>query len=270
MNKVNLSISFVLFPLILIAQNSSWEVIDEGLEIGEFEFNQKSIVGDSKVTIIKINPEFYSLTLLCCDEKKHDKLTAAEWCWKYDLIAVINAGMFLSDHRLNVGYMKNFEYLNNQRINSQYFSVVAFNPVDTTNVPFYIFDIDEDDMQEIISEYNTVIQNLRLIKRPAENRWSQQDRMWSEAVLGQDINGNILFIFSRSPYSMHDLINNLIDLPINLVCAQHLEGGPETSLFFSYNNLMIERMGSFETFFYESDDNKKYWPIPNVIGLKRK
>ncbi len=32
----------------------------------------------------------------------------------------------------------------------------------------------------------------------------------------------------------------------------------------------LERFGSFETGFFESDDNAIAWPVPNVIGVVRR
>lgn len=266
--KIMIIIYFVNFiPFSLTAQDSKWKKLDTGLHIGEFESPQKSNTGDSKITILRIDPHIYPFKLLCADELKHSNLTAKEWCQRYNLLGTINAGMFQMDYKSNVGFMKNYKYMNNATINSKYFSVAAFNPIDTTSKFFHIFDIDDSNIKDIINNYNTVIQNLRLIKRPALNRWSQQKKMWSEAALGQDKNGNVLFIFSHSPYSMHDLNNILINLPIEIICAQHLEGGPEASLYFSHKNLIIERVGSYETGFNENNDNKKYWPLPNVIGF---
>ncbi len=268
--KILIIFNFVVFiPFSLTAQNSKWKKIDTGVHIGEFVSLQKSITGDSKITIIKIDPHIYSFKLLCADELKHSNLTAKEWCRRYNLLGAINAGMFQMDYKSNVGFMKNYKYMNNPVINPRYFSVAAFNPIDTTHAFFHIYDIDESNMKNIINNYNTVIQNLRLIKRPALNRWSQQNKMWSEAALGQDKNGNVLFIFSSSPYSMHDLNNNLINLPIKIICAQHLEGGPEASLYFSHNNVIIEKVGSYETDFNENNDNTKFWQIPNVIGFSK-
>lgn len=178
--------------------------------------------------------------------------------------------MFLEDYKSNVGYMKNFDYVNNKNISTKYMSVAAFNPKNKKSNPFMIFDIDEVDIEEIIEDYNTVIQNLRLIKKPAENRWAKQIRKWSEVALGQDINGNVLFIFSRKPHTMFDFNNILISLSIDIINAQHLEGGPEASLYFSYNDFTIELFGSFETNFIENDGNDSYWPIPNVIGISMK
>ena len=133
-----------------------------------------------------------------------------------------------------------------------------------------MYDTDETSMSDIIKNYNTVIQNLRLIKRPGENRWSQQEKKWSEVALGEDKNGNILFIFCRSPYTMHDFNNILLKLPIDIVCAQHLEGGPEASMYFNAGGLEIENFGSYETNFIENDNNNHAWAIPNVVGIIKK
>ena len=249
---------------------NSWKKVDEGLFIGEFEPAHKSIAGDSKIIIIKIDPKYYSFKLLCAKEQGLKGMTAKKWCKKYGLIGAVNAGMFQTDYLSNVGYMKNFKHVNNSRISSQYFSAFAFNPVNKDSIQAKMFDIDEIKMNDVINRYNTVIQNLRLIKRPGLNRWSKQSKKWSEVALGEDKNGNILFIFCRSPYSMYDFNNLLLKLPIDIVCAQHLEGGPEASLYFRYNDIEINKFGSYETLFNENDQNFGAWDIPNIIGFIKK
>ena len=102
------------------------------------------------------------------------------------------------------------------------------------------------------------------------NQWPQQNKKWSEAALGEDKEGNILFIFCRDPNSMHDFNDILLGLPIDLVCAQHLEGGPVASLYFSYRGIEINEVGSFETRVNESEKNDSALPIPNIIGVVRK
>ena len=89
-------------------------------------------------------------------------------------------------------------------------------------------------------------------------------------VIGVDKEGNALFIFTRSPHSVHDFINILLDAPLNLYNLMYLEGGPEASFYLSHNELMIEKMGSYETGFNENDDNNEFWQIPNVIGITKK
>lgn len=92
--------------------------------------------------------------------------------------------------------------------------------------------------------------------------------MWSEAALGEDEQGNVLFMFSRSPYTMYDFNQELISLGV--VAAQHLEGGPEAQLYINLPNHTYEMFGSYETSFVEDDSNDRTWSIPNVIGIRMK
>lgn len=151
--------------------------------------------------------------------------------------------------------------------------MAAFDPLPDQEIPaFRIFDLDNQDasIDKIVKSYGTVVQNLRLIKRPGINRWSQQGKRWSEAALGEDKEGRVLFIFSRSPYSMHDLNSELLSMDLGLVAAQHLEGGPEAQLYLNIDNVSLDLFGSFETNFQENNDNNSAWPIPNCLGIKPK
>jgi hypothetical protein len=249
---------------------SPWENIDDGLSVGEFDAPKKSTIGDSRILVIRVDPRKYQFKLLCRSELGHDELTISEWCRRYGLIGAVNAGMFQTDYRSNVGYMKNFKHINNATVSSSYQSVAVFEPLKEGGQAFRIVDTDVTPLKTVVDAYGIVIQNLRLIKRPALNRWQENNRRWSEAALGEDKQGNVLMIFSRSPYSMHELNRMLLELPIDLVAAQHLEGGPEASLFFAHKEKKILRVGSFETGFNEQDDNSVEWPIPNVLGFVRR
>jgi len=233
-------------------------------------------VGKSEIVIIKIDPNFYNINIFSSEQYNHDNLTVEDWNKKYDLIISVNAGMFKKeDYSSNVGYMKQLNYINNPNIN-HYQSIAVFNPKDSTQDQFKILDfelmngkLNRNDIKTVIANYGSVVQNLRLIKRSAENRWTQQPKEWSEVALGEDRDGNILLIFSRSPYSMYDLNNILIDLPINIECAQHLEGGPEASLYLKYKDVELKYIGSYETSFWDNSNND-FWPIPNIIGITKK
>jgi hypothetical protein len=134
----------------------------------------------------------------------------------------------------------------------------------------FVFETLGGAFRAIARDYATVVQNLRLIKRPGLNRWSQQERRWSEAALGEDDRGNALLIFCRSAYSMHDLNNALLKLPIGVVAAQHLEGGPEAQLYVRTGDTEVDLFGSYETGFMENDGNRRSSWIPNVIGVARR
>ncbi|MGB9708127.1 MAG: phosphodiester glycosidase family protein [Candidatus Pacearchaeota archaeon] len=132
--------------------------------------------------------------------------------------------------------------------------------------------VSKNKVANLKDKYNTVIQNLSVI-RNGKNTWNKSNRIWSMAILGTDKERNVLFIHSRSPYSVNDFANILLSLPLSLQNAMYLEGGPEASLYVlvkgndSAKGIEIEKFGSYETGFNENDYNPGAWPIPNVIGV---
>ena len=81
--------------------------------------------------------------------------------------------------------------------------------------------------------------------------------------------GEILFAFTRSPYSVHDFVNILSKSDINISNLMYLEGGPEASFFLDHINKRVAKMGSYETGFIEHDYVKEFWDIPNIIGIRK-
>ena len=178
--------------------------------------------------------------------------------------------MFGADQKTHLGYARLREHVYNSRVNT-YQSVAAFDPQDPQVHPrFHIFDLDAPGVrfENIQRDYASVVQNLILVRRPGQNQWTQQTRKWSEAALGEDDLGRILFIFSRWPLSMHDLNRELLSGGIGLAAAQHLEGGPEAQLYLHIGGTELEIFGSFETSFREDDKNSVAWPVPNVLGIR--
>lgn len=254
-------------------EDGSWTKIDEGLYYCNFKVPSHFGVSDAKVLVVRIDPRVYEFRLLAASELSSGNalLNVREWALKYNLIAAINAGMFQADLKSSVGYMKNYSHMNNPRRHRTYSSVFAFNPRKAGIPPAAIFDTDTKDLKQIIGEYHTVIQNLRLIKRPRLNVWTQQDKRWSEAALGQDRDGALLFIFSGSPFTMHEFGNILLALPLKLECAQHLEGGPLASLYLRHGGIEIRRAGSYETASGAVGSKEDgFLPLPNVIGIIKK
>jgi hypothetical protein len=241
------------------SQDELWKRIDDGLFLGEFN--------SQKLTLIKIDPKYYSFKLLCASEKDRPRVTAKQWCQKHNLISAINAGMFQADGITNVGYMKNFNHMNNPRFNTSYKAVLAFNPVDTTVPEIQIIDLKCHDFVGLKEKYQTLIQGIRMISCQQENVWKKQNKLWSIATFGMDKSGNGLFIFTESPYSVHDFTNRLLSLPISLYNAMYLEGGPEATLYFSANEIEFEKIGSYGTGLDENDFPRIARPIPNVIGI---
>lgn len=262
-------ISAFLTLNISYAQNP-WQEMDKGLEYGQFKATVVTSVGDSIIHVLRIDPAIWDVRLLAVSQNPNGKnLSAKQWCEQEGLVAAINAGMFNADYRTHTGFMKTGDHLNNSRAND-YQSAAAFGPIKSGLPEFRIFDLDETSLDSIRSDYTNVIQNLRLVKRPGANRWSQQEKKWSEAALAEDTRGRVLFVFCRSPYTMHDFNQILLSLPIDIVAAQHLEGGPEAQLFVKSGDTELALVGSYETNFYENNTNVQAWPIPNAVGLARR
>lgn len=267
---LQLAVCLFLSSPLSLSSEVFWKKVDEGLSVGEFDSPLKSKVKESKVTIVKVDPQFYSFRLLCASEHGGVRMTPKKWCKKHGLIAAINAGMYQTDKMTNVGFMKNFSHLNNPRLNSSYKAVLAFNPVGPSVPEIQIIDLRCHDFEKLRPKYHTLIQNIRMISCRQENVWAKQDKIWSMAVFGIDQNGEALLIFTEAPYSGHDFINILLSLPISIFNAVYLEGGPEASLYFSSSGVEFEKVGIYETGSQDNLYKAIARPIPNVIGIVKK
>ena len=260
-----------LLPALVAGTNSSWKTLAPGMELGYVTAREPSAAGDSRIAILRMDPKLWELAAIGVSQTGESSgHTAREWSEKHKLVAAINAGMFETDQKTHLGYMRFRDHVYTRHVN-KYQSIAAFDPRDGKDVPrFHIFDLDAPGvtMPSIQQDYDSAVQNLRLVKRPGFNQWGQQTRKWSEAALGEDDAGRILFIFSRSPFSMHDLNQELLAAGIGMVAAQHLEGGPEAQLYVHAGNFELEMFGSYETSFKENDTNSIPWPVPNVLGVR--
>lgn len=265
-------------PIIVLVFSSlqvsriEWKELEQGLNYSSIISPQKSTVGDSKIEILKINPRYFKFNLLAAGEKKVDNKPINKWCSEYRMIAGVNASMFqLSDnYNTSTGYMKNYKYINNGSINSSYKNIFVFNSKDTSKADAHILDITCENWEASKSTYNSFSQSIRMIDCAGKNTWQQQEKKWSMVLLGEDQDGNILFIFSRSPYRVRDFISILQGLPIQLKRLMYLEGGPEASFYINHPLLKVEKSGSFESGFNENDANNRLWDIPNVIAISKK
>lgn len=252
------------------AAPESWRALEEGLDLGVFPARRPPERGDGRITILRASPSFWSLEYAGPEEQATASgRTAREWCETLGFTAAVNAGMFATDYRTHLGYARLRDRIASGHLNA-YRSLAAFDPRRPGIPLFRIFDLDEPgvSLETVLGDYASAVQNLRLIARPGYNRWSPQPKRWSEAALGEDEAGRILVIFCRSPYTMHELNEELVRLGV--VAAQHLEGGPEAQLFVRSGDFELELIGSYETAFHELDDNQRAWPVPNALGLRRR
>ncbi|HOD65092.1 MAG TPA: phosphodiester glycosidase family protein [candidate division Zixibacteria bacterium] len=256
--------------------DAPFAVLAPGLEMATFTPDHRGAVRSpmsrdrTGVTILRIDPAQYEFCLLAqSNGDAPTNLSVAEWARRHHLVVALNAGMYNLDQRSHVGYMKVGDHIN-CRFPNPYQSAAAFGPRSDSLPPFRIYDLDEDSLRGLAASYTYVMQNLRLIKRPAENRWQPQDKRWRGLALGEDTQGRALVILTRSAWSMYDLNEFLLSLPIGIVAAQHLEGGSEAQLFVRTADTTFAIVGSYDTSLDDDDGQWAGWPVPNVIGIAPK
>lgn len=247
----------------------TWRTLEPGLEFGAFEAPLKAELGDSLVRILRIDPARFSLRLLNASAPgQGTRLTARQWCQRNGLVAAMNASMYQQDYKTSVSLMTTKEHTNNPRLSRDQ-AVLAFDRLDAGVPPVQILDRQQQDFGELRRRYATLVQSIRMVSLSGKNVWQPQDKKWSTAAIGMDRQGRVLFIHVRSPYRTHDLINILLELPIDLRNAMYAEGGTEAQLYVQSGGTELELVGMYEHTLADSESAAIAWPVPNVIGVAR-
>lgn len=251
----------------------AWKTLQDGLLYCELDAPEKSIINDSKLTILKIDPLKYSFRLLSASEHGRKSRSADEWAKDFGMNVIVNAGMFNPTRaRTNKGYMRNYSHVNNSRFNKAYNVMMALNPKDKSKPSFQLFDLTHHRWDSIKPLYQSFCQGMRMIDwNGAPLAWDKRPGQSCSMVIGAtDLEGNIYFVFTRSPYTHQTVIRFLLGLPLNIRTTVYLEGGPEASLYVNSSDSIISKYGSYVSKTYARDDNDHFWKIPNVIGIVRK
>jgi len=227
-----------------------WQRLAPGLELARFQ------AGEAVVEVLRIDPELWQTVALAVSDLGGGNRTMRQWATEFDLTAVINAGMYATDLRTHTGYFHTGDHVNNPRwVQRDYRQAACFEPREAGLPRFVLQDLDAVPESTFVHHYDIVIQNLRLVRKPRENRWQPRPRRWSEACLGEDGQGRMLWIYCRRPLDMHAFNEIILDLPLDLVAAQHLEGGPQARLWLNPNR--------------GGDQSADSGPLlPNVLGLR--
>lgn len=251
------------------AEASPWKDLDVGFSLAEFEAPGQGNGIRYRLTVVRIDPRYFSLVLFSSKEHGKQRLTTRDWARRYGLLAVINAGMYQADGLTHVSLMKNFKHFNNRRVSNDN-TVLAFNRTDPSYPEVQIIDRECQDFDSTKSKYETLIQGIRMISCDHRNVWSQQPDRWSTAALGMDDKGRVLFLFGQYPLSVHDFVEVLLSLPIGIRNTMYLEGGPQASMHISIKGVEVDKKGSLESTVDDSEAVPLVFPIPNVIGVVRK
>lgn len=255
------------------APEEGWVALEPGLSLRVFQAPVASTHGDSRIRVVRVDPRQRRLALAgrFLEGPRGDNAgTARQWAQSEGLSVAINASMFRTDYRTSTHRMIGRGVVNNPDGSKEKAALVFDLGPDAPpgTAPARIVDRGCEDMEAAIAPYASVVQSIRMVSCKGTNVWGQQPKKWSHAVIGEDKEGNILLIHARSPWSTHDFVDMLLGFELGLVNLQYAEGGPEAQLYVNAGGRELEWVGSYETGFYESDDNHRAWGVPNVVGVR--
>ncbi len=279
--SVNFPVLFFLFFLIALNGEAQvnwiseipWIRMMDGLQYAELDAPDKSVVNDSKLTVLKVDVRKFDFEFLTASEHGKQARTAPDWAKEFDQNIIINAGMYSYDKmQSNKGYMKNYKHLNNPNKSTYYNAMLTMHPKDQQKPPFEIIDITCQDWEKVQHQYNSLCQGMRMIGCDGEGMAfsKRPDQSCSMIVTATDPEGNLYIIFTRSPYTHRSMISYLQGMPLNLRTTVYLEGGPEASLYVNTGDTVIAKYGSYVSNTCNNDDNDHFWKIPNVIAIRKK
>lgn len=190
------------------------------------------------------------------------------WLADERLIAGINAGMFHDDLR-SVGLLVASDAVNNPDDNPAFGGFLAFDPVDPSSPPLVVAgrDCPDFELDALEERYRSIAQSYRLVGCDGEAiRW-KDPKAYSAAAAGVDRDGRLVLLHARAPHLMRELSRTAATL--DLAGAIFVEGGPEATLIARGRDGEVARVGSYETGFLETDDNRALWDLPNILGVER-
>lgn len=243
-----------------------WKTLEPGIEYSTVTPpGPTDLPIDARIHLVRIDPAKRRLEAIMSGGDDKKLRTAGAWCRERHLAVAINMGMYEKDERTNTGYARKGRYVNNGHWGAKYRAALAFEPTKPGEPPVLFADLDKPGDPVRLTRYGTVVQNLRLI-RAGENVWQKADRRWSEAAVGVDKQGRVLFIFCRYPHAMKELNDILLGLPIDIDSAMHVEGGFEASLSIHAGGVNLDLNGRYDAELAEGE--RQQWAIPNVLGVR--
>lgn len=244
---------------------SPWKTLEPGLDYAEFDREDGT---GATLVVLRFNPKYFHFSLHTISEEGPPAKTLRQWADTHNLVAAINASMYLPDGSTSTGYMRQGQHVNNGRTVNRFGAFFVANPDDPTLPLAALLDRDTDNWQALLSRYAVVVQNYRMINSQRRILWSPGGPLYSISAVGQDAQGNILFIHCREPIEAYSFASLLLHLPLNVRTVMYVEGGAQAGLALRsglYSRIWGGR--HMADFLVTGNVNAA---LPNVLGVKRR
>jgi hypothetical protein len=238
-----------------------------GFELGHYALPVESALGPGRVNFVRLDPARVELRVAAASLGDGQARAASAWAetLEGEAVAVVNASMFREDILTSVGRLRVEGRVQNDAWAGQQKSLFVADPLVPRAPRAALLNLGCVDRTEASAAWATQVQSIRMVGCDRKNVWAPDTRAWSSALVGADGAGRLLFLHTRAPYPMHDLVAYLLAAPLDLVALHYGEGGPEASLFVRGPGVRLREVGSYETGFVENDGNVDEWPLPNVL-----
>ena len=251
---------------------SQWVELTKGMEYREIDAPKKSFIGDSKISILRMDPQHFHFDLYTATQYDSIPRDLHTWADTFDLLVAFNAGMYnLARPLQSRAYLKSGSHLNNGKILENFNLMLALGPKpNSQRSNIEVLDLTCANWEQEQHNFSGFAQGLRMIDcNGTPMNWQKKVQSCSMLVAAEDEKGWFYLIFTRSPYTHNQMIGFMTEMPYGLHDAIYLEGGPETSLLIDVNGHCIEKVGSWVSTTWERNDNNHFWRLPNIIGVHK-
>lgn len=252
---------------------TNWTTLIKGMEYREINAPFKSFIGDSKLAILRMDPSCFRFDLFSATQHDSISKNVEAWADSFHLMVAFNAGMYdLAKPLQSRAYLQNGKHMNNSQLLENFNLMMALGPKpNSQRSNIEVLDLTCSNWEQEKNKFTGFAQGLRMIDcNAAPMYWQKKIQSCSMLVAAEDQKGWFYLIFTRSPYTHNQMIDFIKQMPGGLHDAIYLEGGPETSLLIDVNGHHIKKVGSWVSTTWESDANKHFWPLPNIVGVRKK
>ncbi len=251
---------------------SNWVTLTKGLQYREINASVKSEIGDSKISLVRLDRDLFEFDVFSATNYDSIPKSVDRWAKKHKLNIVFNSGMYSQENTLlSRAFLKSGKHVNNPSIIEDFNLMMAMSPNAIHRENIEVLDLTCENFDQIKNEFNSYAQGLRMIDCNGKPMfWKKKIQSCSMIIAAEGIDNKFYIIFCRSPYTHNQMIEFMLKMPYGIRNAIYLEGGPETSLFIDVNGHRIQKVGSWVSDTWESDENKHFWSLPNVVGVKNR
>lgn len=250
-----------------LPETPRWQRLEDGLCYAEFTLPAET-GPQALLTALRIDPERFDFRLYASAAHQHPPLTLAQWADTHDLVAAINASMYLPDGVTSTGYMRQDDYINNKRLVRRFGAFFVAGPRRDGLPRADILDRETPRWQELLDEYRLVIQNYRMISGERRILWSPGGPLYAISAVAEDGDGQILFLHCRDPLEAYSFAHALLHLPLDVRTVMYVEGGMQAGLVIRSPGLHQELRGRHLADFWVTGNVRAQ--LPNVLGIRRR